>query len=386
MPFSLFSNNTIDNSDITKISKYDNGTTVFAGDNVIDKNNIKKYPIVSNMGYLFKQIGEGELVDAFFSVATGCVPLPITDVVSGNVSNNGIVDDFEGPGHIEINNNKIEVISPDSIIYGYNTPYIQAVKTSDGIDIKNNKTNQTIKHIAGDNINNDTIDSDRVSGDSVAYWYNRASVGAKYNLEYGLSSFSDNRSIIAPDQLKEEFPDAYNYSLHYPGGSPVIIYEKNVSEVKVSSSYTYLGSHPQYNDANREYNARQFVKAWNNTIIPANGSACGREDVGFSAIAESEAESGMATHGVCPPARALRNAVIALGFDMPVGMTSGRDAVLYGFSPSTGIFVHNKLDYPIKIVMWTDGSGTGMGIGATIYELIPDYKNTTSTNSTNSTN
>jgi hypothetical protein len=189
--------------------------------------------------------------------------------------------------------------------------------------------------------------------------------------------------------LREHFPEAYDYSIKYPTGSPVLVYGKNYTETKVASTYTYLDSHPQYNDANREYNAKQFVKAWNGTIIPANAKGCGRDRIGFSAVPEDDAESGMATHGVCPPARSLRNAVLSLGFALPVGMDSGRDAVLYGFSPSTGIKINNTLKYPIKIQMWTEGSGAGMRIFTNVYELIPNSyvaNNTNSTNSTNTTN
>ena len=71
---------------------------------------------------------------------------------------------------------------------------------------------------------------------------------------------------------------------------------------------------------------------------------------------------------------------------MPIGMDSGRDAVLYGFSPSTGIKINNTLDYPIKIKMWTEGSGPGMEIHTIIYELIPNDHVKASKNSTNSTN
>ena len=71
---------------------------------------------------------------------------------------------------------------------------------------------------------------------------------------------------------------------------------------------------------------------------------------------------------------------------MPIGMDSGRDAVLYGYSPSTGIKINNTLDYPIKIEMWTVGSGAGMEIHTKIYELIPnDHVKTNSTNSSTTT-
>ena len=347
-------------------------------------NNVNKYPLLSNLGYLSSQIGTGDLLSSFYSLATGVAPMPTTDITVGNVSTSGVVENFDGPGHIEISNNKINVIPPDDIIYGYLTPYYQAVKTSDGVDIINNKTNQTVRHINGDDISNETLDSDRVNLDQFLYWYNRAYEGSKYTMEYGLAGFSDNRSLITPEELEEQFPDAYNYAIHYPNDCAVIIYENNTDEKLISSTYTYLDSHPQYNDANREYNAKQFVLAWNGTVIPSGVYGCGREDIGFSAIPESEAESGMATHGVCPPARSLREAVMSLGFELPIGMDSGRDAVLYGYSPSTGIKIHNTLDYPIKIKMWTVGSGTGMEIHTEIYELIPKSASN-STNSTNST-
>ena len=60
---------------------------------------------------------------------------------------------------------------------------------------------------------------------------------------------------------------------------------------------------------------------------------------------------------------------MALGIPLPVGMDSGQDAVLFGYSPSTGIKVTNTLDYPIKIVMWTEGSGTDMVIYSKIYQV-----------------
>lgn len=371
---------------MSEIAKYDNGSTVFAGDNVIDKNKIDKYPIVSNLGALFTQIGDGEIADAFFSIATGAVPTPSSELLYGNVSSDGVVDEFEGPGYVVVDNDKITVNPPGDFVWGYNSPYLQAKIVPDGIDIFNNKTNQTVGHIDPKTMTNDTIPGQRVNVETLKYWYNHYGQGSKYNLDYCINGFNDNRSYITPDMLKEKFPEAYEYSLKYPGGSPVVVYGENYTETKVASTYTYLDSHPQYNDANREFNAKQFVKAWNGTIIPSNAYGCGREGVGFSSVPESDAESGMATHGVCPPARSLRNAVLSLGFSLPIGMDSGRDAVLYGFSPSTGIKINNTLSYPIKIKMWTEGSGAGMRIYTDIYEMIPNSYIANQTNSTNSTN
>ncbi len=383
MSISLVNADNENTQNLMEVSKYDNGSTVFAGDNLIDKDKINRHPIVSNINYFTDQVANGDIADAFLSLATGTVPTPVSELVTANVSKSGEIEGFDGPGYVLIENNTINVVPPGEFVWGYNSPYTQAVIVEGGIDIINNRTNQTIKHIKAEDISNDTIPGDMVSEESLKYWYNAYSQGSKYNLEFCIAGINDNRTYISPDILKEHFPEAYNYSIKYPNGSPVIVYEGNVTETTASSTYTYLGSHPQYNDANREYNARQFVKAWNGTIIPANTSGCGRDGVSFSSVPESDADSGMATHGVCPPARALRNAVMALGFSLPVGMDSGEDAVLYGYSPSTGIKIYNTLDYPIKIEMWTEGSGTGMEINAKIVELIPS--NHTSSNSTTST-
>ena len=69
---------------MTEISKFDNGSTVFAGDNIIDKNKINKYPIVSNLAALGEQVSNGEYADAFFAIATGAVPTPSSKILSGN--------------------------------------------------------------------------------------------------------------------------------------------------------------------------------------------------------------------------------------------------------------------------------------------------------------
>ena len=67
-------------------------------------------------------------------------------------------------------------------------------------------------------------------------------------------------------------------------------------------------------------------------------------------------------------------------------MTTDENAVLFGFNPARDITVTNTHDYPIKITMWTEGSGPGMEIHTVIYELIPNSHRTNSTNSTNGTN
>ena len=194
---------------MSEIAKYDNGSTVFAGDNVIDKNKIDKYPIISNFGSLLTQIGDGELADAFFSIATGAVPTPSSELLYGNVSSDGVVDDFEGPGYVVVDNDKITVNPPGDFVWGYNSPYLQAKIVPDGIDIFNNKTNQTVGHIDPKTMTNDTIPGQRVNVETLKYWYNHYGQGSKYNLDYCINGFNDNRSYITPDMLKEKFPEAF---------------------------------------------------------------------------------------------------------------------------------------------------------------------------------
>ena len=52
-------------------------------------------------------------------------------------------------------------------------------------------------------------------------------------------------------------------------------------------------------------------------------------------------------------------------------MVTGENAVLFGYNPSEDIKVANNLDVPVKIVMWTEGEGTGMAICGKIVKLNP---------------
>ena len=112
---------------MSEIAKYENGSTVFAGDNVIDKNKIDKYPIVSNFGSLLTQIGDGELVDAFFSIATGAVPTPSSELLYGNVSTDGVVDEFEGPGYV-VSPNKLSTMLLSTVVLA--SVYMRALDPS----------------------------------------------------------------------------------------------------------------------------------------------------------------------------------------------------------------------------------------------------------------
>lgn len=381
-PFSFAHTNSLSTGDVSNLLKVENGSTVYSGDTIIDENNINRYPVAINVQYLVDRIVNLDLLGAAYSFASGTVPMPTEDVVKGNVTDTGSVSNFDGPGYVAIENNSIVVHSPDDFVWGYNEPYTQAVKTDDGVDIVNNLTGETVKHVNENDMSNDTLPHDFSSVDQIKSWYSYAQVGAKYNLEYGIGDLSDGRAFMTPEEVKK-IPAAYNYSNVHGGGDTVMIYTTpNSTYHEVTNSYTYLGSHPQYNDANRALNAKQFVKAWNNTIIPANSQGSGRSDVSFSSVVEPDAESGTATHGVCPPARTLRSTVMSIGAPLPVGMASDEDAVLFGYNPATGIKVTNPLDYPIKITMWTEGDGTDMKICCSAQELIPNNVTVNDTNST----
>ena len=156
---------------------------------------------------------------------------------------------------------------------------------------------------------------------------------------------------------------------NYTPGCPVMVYYHNATEVNVSSGLSYVEYLAGYPTEIRAANAKEFANGWNNTIVPPHGSAHGKENVSFTSIAESEAASGSATHGVCPPGRSLRSALLALGNPLPVGMSGADEAILYEYRPTIDVLVSNVGDYPIKIVMWTEGESGDTKIYTKIYEL-----------------
>jgi hypothetical protein len=44
-------------------------------------------------------------------------------------------------------------------------------------------------------------------------------------------------------------------------------------------------------------------------------------------------------------------------------------AIAYGVSPTGDVSVHNNKNYPIKILMWTSGSGAGTVVYTKIVKL-----------------
>ena len=58
-----------------------------------------------------------------------------------------------------------------------------------------------------------------------------------------------------------------------------------------------------------------------------------------------------------------------VGSPLPVGMSAGDEAILYEYLPTIDVSVTNTRDYPIKIIMWSEGEGGATQIFTKIYEL-----------------
>ncbi len=359
-----------------------NGSTVIAGDLLIDTTNIPKEPLAANPINIARPLIHGNFMTVLSSLMTGCAPV---DVIKNNTyitADGHISSKLDGIAKVNMDEKgKISVNKTDEIVWAYKKGYVYAQKSGDSINfICQNKTIQTIK---GSDINNDTVPTDFVSAAGLTSWFKNAKDGANITVDYYLGNFSDNRSnVYGKENITHLFgEDVYAYMRNYTPGCPVLVYDNNATEVKVSSGLSYVESLAGYPTKVRAANAREFAEGWNNTFIPANGSAHGKENVSFTSIVEEEAPSGSATHGVCPPGRSLRAAVLALGNPLPVGMSSDREAILYEYRPTIDVLVKNTGKYPIKIVMWTTGSGGGTAIHTEIYEL----RNNVTTNSTNNT-
>ena len=225
-----------------------------------------------------------------------------------------------------------------------------------------------------DEIRNLDYHNDYYNASTIASWYNYdAQVGSTFTLEKGMVGFSDGRNNISSSDVPKIFGQAVvDYAAEYPTGSPILLYSGNYTNETGEVYGTSLGSHPEYGDSIREINARQFVEAWNGTIIPPNSTASGKDYVYFESASDASAPGGSAAHGVCPSARALRAAVTSEGFGLPTGMTWDENAVLFGYNPARDITVFNNHDFPVEIRMWTEGSGTGMGVYAQVIRYIPD--------------
>ena len=347
------------------------GQPMFENQSILGQRSQIELPLLSHAGFLTHQILALDIQGILKSLSTGIVPFDFSTVSSEGIDSYGNVVDVEGPGFLTFEGDKLAVKSPDNYVWGYSAPYKWLVKTANGVDVVENGT--VVKSVPVDDIKNLEFSNEYYNNDTIVSWYNYdASEGSIFTLEKGMVGFSDGRNNISSSDVPVIFgQDVVDYAAEYPTGSPILLYSGNYSEQAGEVYGTSLGSHPEYGDSIREVNARQFVEAWNGTVIPPNSTSSGKDYVYFESATDASAPGGSAAHGVCPSARALRAAVTAEGFDLPTGMTWDENAVLFGFNPARDITVTNNHDYPVMIKMWTEGEGTGMGVYGQVVRYIP---------------
>lgn len=348
------------------------GQSMFENQSITGTSNPVEVPFVSNVGFIAHQLMAFDIHGILLGLTTGVVPFDFSGVSGEGIDSYGNVVDVVGPGFLTYEGDKLVVKSPDHYVWGYSAPYKWLEKTESGVDVYENGTK--VKSVPVDEIKNLDYHNEYYNASTIASWYNYdAQVGSTFTLEKGMVGFSDGRNNISSADVPKIFgQDVVDYAAEYPTGSAVLLYAGNYSEDAGETYGTSLGSHPEYGDSIREVNARQFVDAWNGTVIPPNSTGSGKDYVYFESASDASAPGGSAAHGVCPSARALRAAVTAEGFDLPVGMCWDEDAVLFGYNPARDITVFNNHDYPVQIKMWTEGEGTGMGIYAQIVRYVPN--------------
>ena len=348
------------------------GQSVFENQSIVGTSDPVEVPLVSNLAFISHQLQAFDLQGMLMAFTTGIVPFDFDVVAGEGIDSYGNVENIVGPGYLTYEGDKLAVKAPDNYVWGYSAPSKWLEKTESGVDVYDD--GKKIKSVPVDEIRNLDYSNDYYNASTIASWYNYdAQVGSTFTLEKGMSGFSDGRNNISSEDVPKIFgQDVVDYAATYPTGSPILLYSGNYTEQAGEAYGTSLGSHPEYGDSIREVNARQFVDAWNGTVIPPNSTGTGKDYVYFESASDASAPGGSAAHGVCPSARTLRAAVTSEGFDLPVGMTWDEDAVLFGYNPARDITVHNTHDYPIQIKMWTEGSGTGMGIYCQIVRYIPN--------------
>jgi len=348
------------------------GQSMFENQSIVGTSENVEVPLVSNLGFLTHQLLALDIQGILRSASTGIVPFDFSIVSSEGIDSYGNVVDVVGPGYLTYEGDKLAVKAPDNYVWGYSAPYTWLEKTESGVDVYENGTK--IKSVPVEEIKNLEYHNDYYNASTIASWYNYdAQVGSTFTLEKGMVGFSDGRNNISSSDVPKIFgQDVVDYAAEYPTGSPILLYSENYTEEAGEVYGTSLGSHPEYGDSIREVNARQFVEAWNGTIVPPNSTGSGKDYVYFESASDASAPGGSAAHGVCPSARALRAAVTSEGFDLPTGMTWDENAVLFGYNPARDITFHNDHDYPVQIKMWTEGEGTGMGVYAQVIRYIPN--------------
>lgn len=371
---------------VTDVIQGGNGSTVVAGDLLIDNANIRKEPLFSNPTNLLRPLQKGDVLTLVTSVITTAAPKDIIKNETYITADGHISDELEGIGKVDIDENgEISVEKTDEILWAYKLSDTYAVKSGESINLV--KDNQTIKTLSVDEINNDSVPTDYVSAESLKSWFNTSKDGSNITVDYYLGSFSDNRtSVHGKENITHLFgEDVYDYMLNYTPGNPVLLYDHNATLVKVSSGLSYVEDLAGYPTAIRAANAKEFARGWNGTFVPANASAHGKDKVSFTSITETEAASGSATHGVCPPGRSLRSAWLALGNPLPVGMSGDYESILYEYRPTIDVKLTNVNSYPVIIKMWSEGEGGATRIYTEVYKLVDNETVVNETDVSNST-
>jgi hypothetical protein len=333
-------------------------------------------PLIYHPEYLMNYIKTGKFFELFTGLLTGAIPLPVEKITGGNISIYGISKGYQGPGVLGADGNKL-VVKSSTFVWGYKKPYTLAVKTKDGFEITQNNT--VLKTVSKNDFSNDTIPHEYVSLEDFKTWYNSASTGDTVTLDYALANFNDGRNAVQPDKIKTYFgEDVVKYMETHTGNAVVMAYNGTVHEKVIGSTSTIMNYYSYLDNNKRVYNAASFIKAWNNTIIPPHTTATGRNNVSYVSVYDPTTNSTAtkyASHGVCPPGRALRDACLDAGLPLPNGMTTEyKDVVASWADLTTDIKVQNTGDYPIKIVIWSNGGSNGSGmtnIYAEVIQLTP---------------
>lgn len=348
------------------------GQSMFENQSIVGTTDPVTVPLASHIGFLAHELQAFDLQGMLIAATTGVVPFDFSTVAGEGIDSYGNVVDVQGPGFLTYAGDKLVVKEPKNYVWAYSAPYKWLQKTASGVDVYENGTK--VKSVPAEKIRELEYHNEYYNASTIASWYNYdAQEGSVFTLEKGMVGLSDGRNNISAADVHKIFgQDTVDYASEYPTGSPILLYAGNYTQQAGEAYGTELGSHPEYGDSIREVNARQFVDAWNGTVIPPNSTGTGKDYVYFESASDSKAPGGSAAHGVCPSARALRAAVTSEGFDLPVGMSWDEDAVLFGYNPARDIIVFNNHNYPVKINMWTEGEGTGMGIYAQIVRYIPN--------------
>jgi len=357
-----------------EIASMNLGDTVIAGMKVVDDSKVRKTSTIYHPDYIVDLVYEGKYFKFLSALITGTVETPFQEITGETISAQGKAQGFEGPGFLTVQDDKLTVSPPETFVWGFKTPYTVGVKTKNGVEIQEN--GKTVKTVSASDMRNSTIPHDYVSFNNFQKWYNKSDEGDKITLDYQVSSFNDGRNPVAPSQIVSYFgAEVKNYMKQYPGGSPVMVYNGAQNKQVVSSAVDAMGSYPEYDDYTRALNGKQFALGWNGTIIPPHTASSGKDGITFYGVYDKNATGdgggGWVTHGACPPGRSLRSAVMKIGFPLPIGMNGGYYSVAMDSDPTTGIFVNNTSDFPIQIIMWTEGSGPSMRIYTQVIQFLP---------------